>query len=65
MANQSLIHDASVVMAQALLDQMTPFLRYEERLEAIGKFYCICKAGVEAYEIQSNRMRRRLKPLEN
>ena len=52
-------------MAQALLDQMTPFLRYEERLEAIGKFYCICKAGVEAYEIQSNRMRRRLKPLEN
>ena len=44
---------------------MRPHLPYEERLKAIGDFYCVCKAGVEAYEIQLNRMQGRLKPLEN
>ena len=43
--NQRKIHDASVAMAQALLDLMQPHLPYEERLKAIGDFYCVCKAG--------------------
>lgn len=63
--NQRKIHDVSVAMAQALLDLMQPHLPYVERLKAIGDFYCVCKAGIEAYEIQLNRMRHRLKPLEN
>ena len=63
--NQRLIHDASAAMTQALLDLMQPHLPYEMRLKAVGEFFCICKSGIEAYEIQLNRMQHRLKPLEN
>ena len=47
--NQRLIHDVAVAMAEAILDRVSPHLPYADRLTAIGDFYCICKAGVEAY----------------
>ena len=63
--NTRLIHDASAAMTQALIDMMQPHLPYEMRLKAVGEFYCICKSGLEAYCLQEDRMRQRLKPLEN
>jgi hypothetical protein len=63
--NQRLLHDAAVAMAQALLDIVKPCLREEERLDAFSEFYIVCKAGVEAYEIQKSRMLTRLNPTRN
>ena len=63
--NQRLLHDAAVAMSQALLDLMRPHLPYEERLKAIGEFYCVCKAGIESYAIMNDRMVTRLNPTKN
>ena len=52
-------------MSQAILDIMQSHLPYEERLKAVGEFYCVCKAGIESYEIMNKRMMTRLEPLNN
>jgi hypothetical protein len=63
--NERLIHDAAVSMSQAILDTVQPCLRQEERLDALSEFYVICKAGIEAFCIQQERMRVRLNPTKN
>jgi hypothetical protein len=63
--NQRLVHDCSVAMAQAILKLLGPAVPEEERRDAFDEFYCVCKAGIEAYEIQLNRMQRRLSPTKN
>jgi hypothetical protein len=63
--NQRLTHDAAMMMAKALLNVVKPCLRYEERLDAVGEFYRICKAGIEAYDIQQTRILSRLDPTNN
>jgi hypothetical protein len=60
-----LIHDAAFAMAKALLDITSPCLREEEQRDAFREFYCVCKAGLEAYEVQTSRMQRRLQPGNN
>ena len=60
-----LTHDAAVAMAHALLDRVKPCLREEEWRLAFLEFYQICRAGIEAYNIQQDRMRQRMKPLDN
>ena len=60
-----LTHDAAVAMAHALLDRVKPCLREEEWRLALQEFYQICRAGIEAYNIQQDRMRQRIKPLDN
>lgn len=65
MVHDRLIHDSAVAMSQAILDTLGPRLPYEERLKAIGNVYIICKGGIEAYLLQQDRMRKRLKPLDN
>jgi hypothetical protein len=57
-----LVHDAAVAMSQAILDIVTPCLRGEERLDALNEFYIVCKAGIEAFCIQQERLRVRLNP---
>jgi hypothetical protein len=52
-------------MAHALLDRVKPCLREEEWRLALQEFYQICRAGIEAYNIQQDRMRQRMKPLDN
>jgi hypothetical protein len=63
--NQRLTHDAAVAMAQALLAVVEPCIREDERLDALNEFYIICKAGIEAYDIQKTRMLTRLNPTRN
>jgi hypothetical protein len=59
------IHNAAVAMAQAILDIVQPCLREDERLDALTEFYIVCKAGIEAYEMQKTRMLLRLNPTRN
>jgi hypothetical protein len=63
--NARLIHDAAFAMAQALVDLLGTCLRDEERQDAREEFYRVCKAGLEAFCIHQDRMRQRLKPLQN
>jgi hypothetical protein len=52
-------------MAHTLLDMVKPNIREEDWHLALQEFYTICRAGIEVYEIQQQRMLHRLKPLEN
>jgi hypothetical protein len=61
--NKRLIHDAAAMIAMAILDRLN--LRDEEKAHCYEELHDICKAGIEAYEIQNNRMQRRLNPLQN
>jgi hypothetical protein len=65
MAHERLEHDAAYMMARHLIEVIAPCLREEEKIDAFREFYHVCRAGIEAYEIQVNRMRQRLKPLSN
>jgi hypothetical protein len=60
-----LIHDAAFAMAKALLDLTSSALRDEEQREAFQEFYEVCKAGLEAYELQIARREHRLRPEKN
>jgi hypothetical protein len=60
-----LTHDVAIAMAKALLDVIAPALREEEQRDAFSEFYEICKAGIEAYEVQVCRMQKRLDPTRN
>ena len=60
-----LIHDAAFAMAKALLDITSPCLHAEEQREAFREFYDVCRAGLEAYEVQTCRMQHRLRPGNN
>jgi hypothetical protein len=63
--NQRLKHDAVMAMATACLDLIKPCLRDEEWRDAFEGFSAICTAGIEAYEIQKQRMLERLNPTKN
>jgi hypothetical protein len=65
MPNQRLIHDHAYAMATALLELMVDCLREEERLEAFNELYCLCKSGLESYELHRTRMIERLNPTRN
>ncbi len=63
--NDRLIHDAAVAMARAILDIIAPCIRPEERRDALEEFYTVCRSGIEAYEMQIDRMQKRLNPMKN
>jgi len=63
--NKRLVHDAAVMMAKVLLERVGGCIREETHEDAFGEFYVICKAGIEAYCIQEDRLRERLKPGSN
>jgi hypothetical protein len=58
--NQRLVNQMALEMAQAILNIVSPCLRPEEHKGAFGEFAEVCRAGIEAYEIQMSRMRQRL-----
>ena len=61
--NQRLIHDAAFTLATDLAAMLN--IRDEEVADAVHEFYPVCKAGIERYEEQANRMQQRLHPLPN
>jgi hypothetical protein len=65
MSNHRLSHDAAFAMAKALLEITAPCLMEAEKREAFREFYEICRAGLEAYDAQVDRMQRRMQPGKN
>jgi hypothetical protein len=62
---ERLIHDAARAGAQALLDMVAPALLPDERKDFREEAYIVCKAMIEAYQIQVNREAPRLCPSRN
>jgi hypothetical protein len=57
------LHSAAAwAIATALMDRVGASLPEDERCETFGVFYTIVRSGIEAYEIQHNRLQRRLRP---
>ncbi len=65
MANQRLQHDAAVAIAWTCLDVIFPCLHPALRQQAWEFFYQAAKSGIETYELQVDRMQRRLHPKKN
>ena len=63
--NHRVIHDSAFQMARELLGTVKDCLREEEHRDAFEEFYTICKNGLESYEVQADRMEKRLKPSRN
>jgi len=64
--NQTLIHDVAHVIALHLLQVVEGCLRDEEKQRVFEAFYEVVKAGLDAYQVQSQRMLERLnKPRRN
>ena len=65
MPSQRLQHDAAVAIAKACLDVVASCVHPSCHKDAWDEFYMIAKSGIEAYEIQLNRMQQRLHPSNN
>jgi hypothetical protein len=65
MANQRLQHDAAAAIARTCLDVISPCIHPALRQQAWESFYQAAKRGVEAYELQVDRMRQRPHPNKN
>jgi hypothetical protein len=65
MDNQRLQHDSAFALAIALLEIVQGCLREEERRDAFEAIYQACRAGIEAHDIQRQRMQTRLHPFRN
>jgi hypothetical protein len=63
--NQRLQHDVALMMAQHCVELMMNLLDEVQQRQAREGFYEICKAGIECYEVQSDRMQQRLRPMSN
>ena len=59
----SLQHDAAWVLTQSILEIFA--LNESEKAEAFAEIYTRAKAALEAYDIQAERMQRRLNPCNN
>jgi hypothetical protein len=63
--NQRLIHDVAFATSREILDVIAPCLREEEQRDAFAEIYERVKAGIECFELRSNRMASRLRPGKN
>jgi hypothetical protein len=64
-ANDRLIHDAAFDLSRKILEVFAPCLREEERRDAFAEIFDRVKAAIERFEVQSDRMARRLHPGRN
>ncbi len=60
--NNRLVSDCARMMGKALLDLIAHNYRPEEHHDIWEAFTEVCRAGIEAYEIQSRRLEQRLQP---
>jgi hypothetical protein len=63
--NERLIHDVAFATSQHILEVFAGCIREEEQRDAFAEIYDRIKAGIECFEIQHNRMMRRLDPGRN
>ena len=62
MESDSLTHDVAWVTAMHIVEVFAGCLREDERRDAFAEVYARVKAGLEWFQIQENRMQRRLRP---
>ena len=65
MGNQRLTHDVAFATSRSILEVFSSCLREEEQREAFAEIYERVKAGIESFELHSNRMESRLRPGKN
>lgn len=63
--NQRLCHDCALMMMEHCIELLVNVLDEEQRLQGRDGIYEICLAGIEAYEVQVDRIQKRLRPMEN
>jgi hypothetical protein len=63
--NQRLCHDCALMMTQHCIELLINVLDEVKQQQAREGIYAICLAGIEAYDLQSDRMQQRLRPLDN
>ncbi len=63
--NQRLCNDVALMITQHCLELLVNVLDEEQKLQARDGIFEICVAGIEAYDLQSDRMRQRLRPMHN
>jgi len=61
---QRLYRDVALMITEHCIELLVNVLDEEEKLQARDGIYEICLAGIEAYELQADRLRR-LKPFSN
>lgn len=65
MASQRLIHDVAFATSRSILEMFAGCIREEEKRDAFTEIYERVKAGIESFELRSNRMENRLHPGKN
>jgi len=60
--NQRLIHDVAFATSRSILEVFAGCLTEEEQREAFAEIYERVKAGIETFELHSERMESRLRP---
>jgi hypothetical protein len=65
MSNDRLIHDVSWAASTHIVEIFAPCLREEQQREAFAEVYVRIKAAIECFEIQAERLYRRMKPGRN
>ena len=63
--NQRLQHDCAMAMAKAILDVVASCVHPSCHKDAFEEFVAICQTGIDAYEIQVDRIQQRLHPCKN
>jgi hypothetical protein len=63
--NRRIIDDHARATAKALLDLIAHNYRPEEHLEIWQAFTEVCRAGIESYVIESQRLESRVRPSKN
>ena len=64
-ANQRLIHDVTFATSRHILELFAGCIREEDHRDAFSEIYARVKAGIESYDLESNRIMRRLRPGRN
>ena len=65
MNNDRIRHDVAVAGATALLHSFCGCLREEERRDAFDEFYRVLLESLDKFQLQSDRMMKRLDPTNN
>lgn len=63
--NERLINQTAFLMAREILGTVQNCLRPEEHRDAFQEFYATCKRNLQAYQVQMERMEKRLRPSPN
>jgi hypothetical protein len=65
MTNKRLIHDVAFATSRHILEVFAGCIREEEQRDAFDEIYQCVKAGIECFDVENNRLERRMSPGRN